>query len=131
MTTSTDNTRSLEAEIIAEIQKVRGRSMRRLLRFWLEYRGQFLAWIERYGLGESSLGEYWLTVDCVQNVLGCSRRTAYDYLSAVQALELIENLHGAQLREGYQQWAQMALQRGQQPSKAAWIDSLRQKPSSP
>ena len=47
MTTSpVDNTKQLEAEIAAEMAKVRGASMRRLLRLQLEYRGRVLAWIE-------------------------------------------------------------------------------------
>ena len=122
MTTSpVDNTRHLEAEIAAEMRKVRGASMRRLLRLWLEYRGQVLAWIERYGLDEPSL-----TVDRIQDVLGCSRRTAYDYLAAVEVLYATENLRKTKMRSAYEQWAAGAKLRGQDASSAAWIESIRQ-----
>lgn len=114
-------TKQLEAEIATEIGKVRGSSMRRLLRLWLEYRGHFLTWIEQYGLDEPSL-----TVDRVQDVLGCSRRTAYDYLAAVEALYRTDNLHKAKLRIAYEQWAEMAQLRGQDASRAAWLASLKE-----
>ena len=116
-----DNTRQLEAEIAEEMRKVRGASVRRLLHLWLEYRGHVLAWMEQYGPDEPSL-----TVDRIQDVLGCSRRTAYDYLAAVEALYQIEKLHKAKLRIAYEQWVQMARLRGQGGSREAWIASLRQ-----
>ena len=116
-----DNTRQLEAEIAEEMRKVRGASVRRLLHLWLEYRGHVLAWMEQYGPDEPSL-----TVDRIQDVLGCSRRTAYDYLAAVEALYQTENLHRAETHIAYKQWAETAQQRGQDASVKAWIASVAQ-----
>ena len=122
MTTSpVTNTRQLEAEIAAEMRKVRGASMRRLLRLWLEHHGHALRWIDQYGPDGPSL-----TVDRVQDVSGCSRRTAYDYLAAAETLNKIDQLYKANVRIAYEQWAEKAKLRGQDTSSAAWTDSIRQ-----
>ena len=94
--TPSESLDELKYEIIHLANGVRSVAIRRLLMLWFECHGNILDWTFKHTPEPQRM----VTPEAVQELWGCSRRTAYDYIAAVKALGKINELGDVTFRQG-------------------------------